>query len=75
LHLSCGQQNVECRKGVKRGVCSQKFVIRLCMRSCHLECFHGSLVSTDMSPVSQNVVGTGASGFWVSVDDESERSA
>jgi hypothetical protein len=64
LHLSCGQQNVVCREGVKGGVCSHKSVVRLCMRGCHLEWFHGSLVSIGLSPVSQNVVGLSASRFW-----------
>ncbi len=66
LHLSCGQQNVVCREGVKGRVCSHKSVIRLCMRGCHLEWFHGSLASIDLSPVFQYVVGLRASGFWVS---------
>jgi hypothetical protein len=51
---------------VKGGVCSHKFVVRLCMRDCHLEWFHGNLASIDLSPVSQYVVGLRASGFWVS---------
>jgi hypothetical protein len=51
---------------VKGGVCSHKSVVRLCMRGCHLEWFHGSLASIDLSPVSEYVVGLRASGFWVS---------
>jgi hypothetical protein len=66
LHLNCGQQNVVCKEGVKGGVCNHKSVVRLCMRGCHLELFHGSLISIDLSPVSQNVVELSASEFWVS---------
>jgi hypothetical protein len=51
---------------VKGGVCSHKFVVRLCMRGCHLEWFHGSLASIDLRSMSQYVVGLRASGFWVS---------
>ncbi len=66
MYSSYGQQNVVCREGVKGGVCSHKFVVRLCMRGCHLEWFHGSLASIDLRSMSQYVVGLRASGFWVS---------
>jgi len=64
--MSYGQQNVVCKEGEKGGVCSHKFVVRLCVRGYHLEWFDGSLAFIDLSPMYQYVVRLRASGFWVS---------
>jgi hypothetical protein len=59
---SCVSECCWQRKSEGRGL--QPEVCRcLCMRGCHNEWFRGSLVAIDLSPVSQNVVGT--EGLWV----------